>query len=168
MRALAGVGERVTATFGDPRLPTRFWAKVSPEPNSGCWLWVAGTWDGYGRFNVGSRTDRSARVVQAHILAYEELVDSVPDGLELDHLCRVRCCVNPSHLEPVTHAENMRRGEAGRVGAARQRAKTHCPKGHPYDEANTRITFAVGFGRQCRACDRDLHRRLRAERRAAR
>jgi hypothetical protein len=121
--------------FADARLPERFWSKVTPEPNSGCWIWIAslGT-SGYGQFSVENRPLKAYRV------AYEALVGPVPDGLELDHLCRVRCCVNPAHLEPVTHAENMRRGDSF------QRNKTHCPKGHPYDPSKS------GNGRRCLPC----------------
>jgi hypothetical protein len=80
---------------------------------------------------------------------------AVPEGLELDHLCRVRGCVNPKHLEPVTHRENLMRGESWSAVNAR---KTHCPEGHPYDETNTYID---GKGRRrCRECARayDLRR----------
>lgn len=81
----------------------------------------------------------------AHRVAYEEIMGPVPEGLELDHLCRTRSCVNPSHLEPVTHRENMNRGDVA------TRRKTHCPKGHPYDEENTGIYNGY---RNCRACAR--------------
>lgn len=72
--------------------------------------------------------------------------------MPLDHLCRVRCCVNPDHLEPVTHAENIRRGVGGRGRGDQQQAKTHCPYGHPYDAANTR--YDKRGGRSCRECHR--------------
>jgi hypothetical protein len=98
--------------YGDPyhRQPTtleRFWTKIRRDEN-GCWLWQAGlAHNGYGHLKVGRRT------VKAHRFAYELLVGPVLEHLELDHLCRVRSCVNPAHLEPVTHAENVRRGRAG-------------------------------------------------------
>lgn len=119
----------------------RFWAKV--DPTGPCWLWTAGVdGTGYGQLKVGKRT------LKAHRFAYELLVGPVPDGLELDHLCRVRHCVNPGHLEPVTHAENCRRGLVGQNMAV----KTHCPQGHAYDEQNTYV--AASGSRQCRACAR--------------
>lgn len=91
---------------------------------------------GYGVRNVDG-------VVQyVHRLAYVEAQGPVPEGLELDHLCRNRACYNAAHLEAVTHAENMKRGHFG--------MKTHCPQGHPYDEVNTYL--GAKGGRQCRAC----------------
>jgi len=118
----------------------RFWRKV--WKTEGCWFWTASVDShGYGQFRVGTRT------IKAHRFAYEELIGPIPDGLEPDHLCRQHRCVNPTHLEMVTHRENILRGMAPSALHAR---KTKCPKGHPYDEANTRID---GRGsRQCRAC----------------
>lgn len=149
----------------------RFWEKVDrngpiPEcaPDLGpCWIWTAGRRgpDGYGGF-----TPTRKRTVFAHRYAYELLVGPIPDGLELDHLCRVRPCVNPSHLEPVTHRENVMRGRAVTAINAR---KTHCPQGHPYSGANLR--FNTGGDRVCRACHRkrvsEEARRRKSERRAS-
>lgn len=121
-------------------LPDRFWAKV--DKSGECWLW-RGTVDdhGYGRMGVAYRS------VLAHRLAYELVIGPIPVGLTLDHLCRVRLCVNPAHLEPVTQSENVKRGGYS--------LKTHCPQGHPYDEANT---YRSKTGRVCRACGRDRRR----------
>lgn len=116
-----------------------------------CWEWTAQrSPKGYGRFQVGNTNCLAHRVV------YEAVVGPIPEGLELDHLCRNRGCVNPDHLEPVTHAENMRRGVAGE----RLAAKTHCSKGHVYDEANT-YRRRDRVGRNCRACMREAERRYR-------
>src|SRR2546428_13034443 len=93
----------------------RFWKYVEPEPMSGCWLWI-GDRDrhGYGRLNwQGPRA--------AYRLAFEHFVGDGPSGLELDHRCRVRACVNPAHLEAVTHQGNQSRGHFANT------AKTHCP-----------------------------------------
>ncbi len=88
------------------RLPL-FFAKV--EFTDACWLWTASTdWYGYGWFWVGAPR-------RAHRVCYEWLVGPIPAGLELDHLCRVPACVRPEHLEPVTHAENVRRGDLGKI-----------------------------------------------------
>jgi hypothetical protein len=127
--------------------PARFEAFVMPEPNSGCWIWLGAVQkNGYGHFWIDGRT------VRAHRHAYIEKYGPIPDDLVLDHKCRVRCCVNPDHLELVTTKENIRRGDTGKA----QKLKTHCPKGHAYDEKNTRIC-ALGK-RICRACDREAHR----------
>jgi len=107
----------------------RFWEKV--DRSGDCWLWTAYVGArGYAYIVTGGR------VAPAHRLAYEWLVGPIPEGLEIDHLCRVRHCVNPAHLEPVTHRENDLRG----VGIAAQNArKTHCERGHPLSGDNIRI-----------------------------
>lgn|SRR3990167_4665160 len=102
----------VPVNFFDSRLPERFWQKVIPEPNSGCWLWLgAARRTGYGCFWFGHH-----KISSAHEVAYLVLVGSVPSPLELDHQCNTRCCVNPAHLEPVTHAVNCARAAARRIG----------------------------------------------------
>lgn len=136
--------------FGDPRLPQRFWSKVAVA-ETGCWEWIASRHgNGYGHFKVG-------RVgTLTHRLAYTSLIGPIPDDLELDHLCRNRACCNPEHLEPVTHAENMRRGIGPEASRERQRAKTRCPQGHPYSGQNL-YTFPDGR-RGCRTCGRAARR----------
>lgn len=127
----------------------RFWEKV--DKFGGCWVWTAAKTRGYGTFQTGDGT------VAAHLFAYRSLVGPVPDGLQLDHLCRNRACVNPAHLEPVTAGENIRRSPL-RGGLWRKRI-THCPQGHPYDEANTYVNAGR---RSCRACRRERARARRA------
>lgn len=94
----------------------RFWEKIEIQ-NSGCWAWKGSLVGGYGSFFANKR------VVKAHRWSYEQFVGPIPDGLELDHLCRNTCCVNPAHLEPVTHAENVRRGNGGWNFRAEHRAR---------------------------------------------
>jgi len=131
-------------SFGDPQLPTRFWAKVEPKP-SGCWLWMGGTnGRGYGRFRFAGRQ------YQAHRLAYERLIAVIPIGQEPDHLCRVPLCVNPTHLESVTHLVNLMRGDGF---AARNRRKGQCPRGHPYSASNTYHT--PRGTRECKTCRKE-------------
>lgn len=110
-----------------------------------CYLWTGAVNDkGYGVFS--RKVDGRWVTTSAHRYACE-LVDGhpVPDELEPDHLCRVRLCVRRSHLELVSHAVNVARGETG----SNSREKTHCPAGHEYDEANT---YRNRGRRQCRAC----------------
>ena len=124
------------------RSDERFDAKWIPEPNTGCWLWVGTTSpNGYGRFWS------KGRLAYAHRHAYERWVGPIPDGLQLDHLCRVRCCVNPGHLEAVTCRENLLRGETFQAANA---AKTHCIRGHEFTPENTHVR--KGGGRDCRTC----------------
>lgn len=124
----------------------RFWSKVSLDLPTECWEWSAYRHRGYGIFALSF-----GRNVRAHVYAYQQLVGPIPKGLELDHLCRNKPCVNPLHLQPVTHAVNVSRGDAGAYLAAR----THCPKGHAYDEKNT---FVCAGRRRCRRCAREKRR----------
>lgn len=134
----------------------RFW-QISPEPMSGCWLWDgAHHGRGYGRVTINYRT-RSA-----HRAVYEMVRGPIPEGMELDHKCRLTCCVNPDHLEPITHRENVVRGDAPAKLALLNGSKTHCKRGHPFDEENTHY---VPGGRSCRACAAAAARQKRANRR---
>lgn len=130
----------ICGRYGD--LPSRFWPRV--EKTETCWIWrgaIFKRW-GYGYIKVGKKHRR------AHRVAYELCVGTIPEGLSLDHLCRNRLCVNPAHLEPVTHRENVLRGVGITAKHARQ---THCLHGHPFDATNT---IHKDGGRICRICDR--------------
>lgn len=136
-------------------LAARFWGKVTVT--SGCWKWTGSrNPSGYGLLGVVGASGRQT-TMGAHRVAYELLVGPIPDGLEIDHLCRVRHCVNPAHLEPVTRQENMRRGSKAN--------QTHCKRGHALAGAN--MYKRSNGTRACRAC-LSLHHRaqLRGRRRS--
>lgn len=116
-------------------------AAVAEVTDSGCWLVRRRTLAGYGQ------VVRSGRPRLAHRMSYELFVGPIPEGLDLDHLCRNRPCCNPEHLEPVTRRENLMRSPI--APAAINAAKTHCPRGHLYDEQNTYLSQGK---RSCRAC----------------
>lgn len=122
--------------------PERFWSKADRSGGPGaCWPWQACTRaDGYGASWNGQKSD------VAHRIAYRLAIGPIPAGLTLDHLCRNRACVNPDHLEPVTQRTNVLRGEGI---TARLLKRTHCSKGHPWDEANTLWYRGT---RRCRRC----------------
>ncbi len=128
----------------------RFWKCT--DRSGTCWLWSKSLDRyGYGEIKISGRRHL------AHRFTYELLVGPIPRGMVLDHLCRIRRCVNPDHLEPVTNRENLLRGEGF---AAKNTAKSHCPQGHPYDETNT-IIRPCG-SRRCRAChNASTNRRVR-------
>lgn len=133
-----------------PAPVNRVLARIRKE-SDGCWIYTGAlVGHGYGRLKQGRRT------VLAHRMVYEAHVGPIPEGMELDHLCRRPACVNPAHLEPVSHAENVRRGESGQYLAERDA----CSNGHPFTEANTYYR-PDGGGRGCRECRRNRTRKHR-------
>lgn len=133
--------------FLDARLPPRFWSKAIPEPNSGCWIWIAATWGRSGEYG-------HYRESSSHITAFVAAGNVIPDGFVLDHKCRNTLCCNPAHLEAVTNAVNVQRGASGDL-------VTHCPNGHEYTEENT----IRSPRRKCRTCHNDrMRERMRSSR----
>lgn len=137
---------------GDGRLSLKekLERRFMPEPNPGCWIWLSALNDrGYGQFSKK----------HAHRVTYETFVGPIPEGLVLDHLCRVPCCVNPAHLEPVTHKENILRG----VGIAAVNAtKTQCKNGHELSGENLG-TQGGGKHRRCLLCQEAAISRWKAQ-----
>ena len=125
-------------------------ARIS-EGENGCWLFPGASRAGYGVIGAGSRTEG---IVLVHRLTYEYFIDAIPTGLHIDHLCRVRACCNPWHLEPVSQAENNLR-------AARANRRTACRRGHVYTPESS---YSNGRQRVCVTCRRE---RTQAEGRAA-
>ena len=138
--------------MGRLHIKDRFWMKVvkSDDP-AGCWIWTAAKQPrGYGLFAY------KGVVKLAHRISYEWEYGPIPDGKEIDHLCKNTSCVYPQHLRAVTHRENVL-APNGRGWAFNHATATHCPKGHPYNAANT---LAKSSGRRgCRECDNARHRK---------
>lgn len=144
----------VVAQLTDQQV-ARFWSSVQRGTDDECWPWT-GSYNsgGYGRFGVGP-----PRYLAAHRVSYRLLVGPIPTGLSLDHLCRNPRCVNPAHLEPVTHRENVLRGVSP---PAVNVLKERCPSGHIYDLINT--YWSKRGGRACRTCQQEGGKRFRARR----
>uniref|UniRef100_A0AAT9JAA2 ORF17 n=1 Tax=Nitrosopumilaceae spindle-shaped virus TaxID=3065433 RepID=A0AAT9JAA2_9VIRU len=119
----------------------RFMIKI--EQNGNCWQWIASKDpSGYGKFMLNKK------LISSHRISYELFKGEIPKGLQIDHLCRNRACVNPEHMEVVTQKENLRRGDKTNIGR-NNRLKTHCPQGHEYIKENL---VKSDPGRKCKIC----------------
>ncbi|MFE0808181.1 HNH endonuclease signature motif containing protein [Streptomyces sp. NPDC058848] len=147
------VRDTESGQFRSAMTPEERFQALTDKTNA-CWLWTGQTdRHGYGRFKVNGSH------VLAHRWAYQHYIGAIPDGLVTDHLCRVRKCVNPDHLEAITGSENTRRGRSANG------EKTHCHRGHEYTPENT-FNQRRG-GRVCRICIRARKKRAREARREA-
>lgn len=132
----------------------RFFEKV--KITSHCWIWNASkNEDGYGLFRFNGKVRR------AHQFSYKLYKGKLKDGCEIDHICKNRSCVNPYHMEGVTHKENTLRGNT--VGGVYAR-RTHCKSGHPFTGENV-YSRGPGLGRGCRACNKiwNMNKKARKE-----
>lgn len=129
----------------------RFWCYVQPADADECWQWIGTTDKGYGHLSVTFIRDgeRVCRPAKAHRIAWYLLRGEIVDGLEIDHLCRNPPCVNPWHMDLVTHSENMRRRPFNQ-----HTGKTHCKHGHEFSAENT---YVLKSRRYCRTC---MYRRI--------
>jgi hypothetical protein len=136
----------VKSNVGGKPIETRFWERVQRKSPSECWPWKGALMiSGYGRIALGGLSRAN---IMVHRYSYQRAKGFIWPGTEIDHLCRNRACVNPDHLEAVTHSVNVTRGDHW------ARRKTHCPKGHPYSEDNTYFRPNIS-SRNCRICRRE-------------
>ena len=128
----------------------RFWSKV--DKTNSCWEWIAGKNNGYGQFKL------NGKMINAHRISYILTKGSIPEGLQINHICRNHSCVNPDHLEAVTQKENVLKG----IGAcAINSRKTCCILGHKFTEENT---YLDSVGRHCKICRKITNHNLRLNR----
>lgn len=120
------------------------WDRIDVRGPDECWPWKLSVGShGYGQIGWGAKSEKRT-MVTAHRAAWTAVHGPIPDALTVDHLCRNRPCCNPAHLRLLTNEENGRDNGPNR--------RTHCPQGHPYDEANTYVRS--NGHRACRTCNR--------------
>lgn len=141
-----------TYRHGDHRVRADIWARIALTDND-CWLWT-GTTQGRDKWQYG-KVKYLGKVTGSHRHLYEMLVGPIPEGHQIDHLCRNTLCQNPAHMEAVTQQENIRRGKVGEYCAS----KTHCPRNHPYVLTNT---YKDSKGARCCKTCRALRGRERS------
>jgi len=142
-----------------PLNPDRLLAKVRIDPDSECWVWTGALMpNGYGAFTV--KIDGKWKRCYPHRISYEIHIGEIPKGLDIDHLCRNRACINPAHLEPVSRRENLARGE---TLIAKQLKQTHCKNGHLLDKSNLSAYKLKKGKRECLTCHRERERKRRQD-----
>lgn len=139
-----------------PEIPPRLISQIHlTRHGPGCW-----DWGGYLRDNGYGQKWKDGRLTGSHRAAYEYLHGPIPEGLDLDHLCRNHGCINPAHLEPVTRRENNLRGLLPHINKSRSAVRTTCRHGHPLTPENTRHYKGR---RLCRHCARDRYHQMKRE-----
>jgi hypothetical protein len=135
-----------TGVYKRKSIKSRLFDRVERIPESGCWIWMGYiAKNGYGQIGIGYKLDLTHRV--SYVLHKGE----IPKGLVIDHLCDVRCCINPDHLEAVTNGENISRTYKRGKKTHWRKQQTHCKRGHEFTEENTRKSNGR---RHCRECSR--------------
>lgn len=138
----------------DAHVPERYASRIQIA-ETGCWMWTGAKSGSSGKVQYGTVRLVGGIRTGAHRAVYAEVRGPIPEGLDIDHLCRVTLCVNPDHLEPVTHRENLRRGVQGQA--------THCRQGHEFTPENTYLRRGKNEGwRDCRTCMKERTDRHRA------
>lgn len=136
----------------------RFFNLVNTQ--NSCWLWSGGLHEGgYGVFNSGTR------LMGSHRWIYQQVFGKIPNGYEIDHLCKTPGCVRPSHLEAVTPSENCKRSSSWHHFVRSASKIRECPKGHPYNDVNTYLDKQNC--RHCKTCDRERSKQYQAKKRQA-
>lgn len=165
-RACTAINQHENREYPKQDLLTRMMSSIKVDPETGCWIWQKGLHKaGYAKVKIRDRAIRQD--LGGHVVLYELMRGKVPEGLELDHLCRVRACVNPYHMEAVTHRVNMLRSPI--CPAAINARRTHCVNGHEFTQENTYLralrssTVGAKRGRMCITC-RDARARARYRR----
>lgn len=141
-----GDGSMTESALYTLRALSRLYAKLSEDKKTGCWNWTGRKiWNGYGVFSYKGKNS-----MLVHRAAYEMLVGPIPEGMQIDHLCENKVCFNPDHLEPVTNRVNQLRNTEHWV--SKNAMKTHCKRGHEFNEENTRMVPRDGGKRWARLC----------------
>jgi len=143
----------VYINYGDQILED-FWEKIIVDKDSGCWIWTSNVIHEYGYFALNGKK------ILTHRFVYELNKGKIPNGLELDHLCRNRRCCNPDHLEPVTRRENLLRGLTGLLTGKLNLEKKYCKNGHLFNQENTYLRKDK-LGRECKQCSKSRNLKFR-------
>lgn len=159
LRSQAGFKFVSVLEYVQSKIDRLFWSHV--DKTESCWLWTAGKTRGYGYLGLKHYTLEKPVRISAHRLSWQLFVGSIPDGMQIDHLCKNPSCVRPDHLEVVTPKENNHRSDSPSAVYAK---RTHCRNGHPYEGDNVRVAKSGNKTyRQCVTCYQEYWRRKQRE-----